>query len=64
MAATLFAQVITMVRQQQVSGAGLGHQMSWLAPDHLLVRYAAKSRLFEQQREVSGVTISYQQVTR
>ena len=39
-------------------------EMRWLAPDHLLVRYAAKSRLFEQQREVSGVTISYQQVTR
>jgi hypothetical protein len=39
-------------------------EISWLAPDHLLVRYAAKSRLFEQRREVSGVRISYQQVTR
>lgn len=39
-------------------------EMRWLAPDHLLVRYAAKSRLFEQQQEVSGVKISYQQVPR
>lgn len=38
--------------------------MRWLAPDHLLIRYAAKSRLFEQQEEVSGVKISYQQVAR
>lgn len=39
-------------------------EMRWLAPDHLLIRYAAKSRLFEQQEEVSGVKISYQQVPR
>jgi hypothetical protein len=39
-------------------------EISWLAPDHLLVRYAAKSRLFEQRSEVSGVKISYQQVAR
>lgn len=39
-------------------------EMRWLAPDHLLIRYAAKSRLFEQQGEVSGVKISYQQVAR
>ncbi len=39
-------------------------EVSWLAPNHLLVRYAAKSRLFEQEEEVSGVRVSYQQVTR
>jgi hypothetical protein len=39
-------------------------EMKWLAPDHLLIRFAAKSRLFEQDEEVSGVKISYQQVTR
>ncbi len=38
--------------------------MTWLAPKHLLIRYAAKSRLFEQQVEVAGVKISYQQVAR
>lgn len=36
--------------------------MRWLSPDHLLVRYAAKSRLFEQEEEVSGVWITYQAV--
>lgn len=39
-------------------------EMRWLAPDHLLIRYAAKSRLFEQDDEVSGVKISYQPVSR
>ncbi|GAA4009007.1 hypothetical protein GCM10022280_02270 [Sphingomonas swuensis] len=39
-------------------------EVKWLAPDHLLISYAAKSRLFEQDDEVSGVRISYQQVTR
>ncbi len=38
--------------------------MTWLAPDHLLIRYAAKSRLLQQQGEVSGVKISYKQVAR
>lgn len=36
----------------------------WLAPDQLLIRYAAKSRVFEQEHEVSGIRISYQQVNR
>ena len=39
-------------------------EISWLAPDHLLIHYAAKSRLFEQEDEVSGVKISYKQMTR
>ena len=39
-------------------------EVRWLAPDHLLVRYAAKSRLFKQERKVSGVRISYQKVHR
>lgn len=39
-------------------------ETKWLAPDHLLIRYATKSRLFEQKDEVSGVKISYQQVNR
>lgn len=49
-----------------VDGAGGGPwaEMRWLAPDHLLIRYAAKSRVFAQEDEVSGVKISYQQVTR
>ena len=38
--------------------------MRWLGPHRLLIRYAAKSRLFEQENEVSGVKISYQQVNR
>lgn len=39
-------------------------EMRWLAPDHLLIRYAAKSRIFEQDDEVSGVKVSYQRVGR
>lgn len=36
--------------------------MKWLSPDHLLVRFAAKSRLFEHDEDVSGVRITYQAV--
>jgi hypothetical protein len=39
-------------------------EIRWLAPGQLLIRYAAKSRLFEQEDEVSGIRISYQQVNR
>ena len=39
-------------------------EMRWLAPDHLLIRYAVKSRLFEQRAEVAGVKISYQELAR
>jgi hypothetical protein len=35
-------------------------ETKWLAPDHLLIRYAAKSRLFKQNDRVSGVRITYQ----
>lgn len=37
-------------------------EMRWLAPDHLLIRYAAGSRLFEQVDEVAGINVSYQKV--
>jgi hypothetical protein len=36
----------------------------WLAPDRLLVRYAANSRIFEQDGSVSGISVSYQAVSR
>ena len=36
--------------------------MKWLSSEHLLVRYAAKSRLFEHDEDVSGVRITYQAV--
>jgi hypothetical protein len=36
----------------------------WLAPDHLLIRYAAKSRIFKQAEESDGVRITYQAVAR
>jgi hypothetical protein len=36
--------------------------MKWLSRDHLLIRYAVKSRLFEQDDGVSGVRITYQAV--
>ena len=38
--------------------------MQWLSPDHLRVRYAKKSRLFQQTAAVSGVKISYEEASR
>lgn len=38
--------------------------MRWVAPDRLLIRYASKSRIFEQAAEVNGVEIDYQQIAR
>ncbi|MGC4094638.1 MAG: hypothetical protein QM756_43325 [Polyangiaceae bacterium] len=36
----------------------------WLAPNHLLVRHAAHSRIFRQEEEVSGVRVTYESVER
>lgn len=38
--------------------------MRWVAPDRLLIRYASKSRIFEQAAEVNGIVINYQQIAR
>jgi hypothetical protein len=37
-------------------------EIKWLASDRLLVRYADKSRIFEQDDTVAGVSISYETV--
>ena len=39
-------------------------EMKWLAADRLHIRYASKSRLFEQDESVAGVTVSYEIVGR
>jgi len=39
-------------------------EMKWLSRDRLLIRYAAKSRIFEQDDHVSGVDVIYQTVAR
>ncbi|WP_077145017.1 hypothetical protein [Sphingopyxis sp. KK2] len=39
-------------------------EMTWLAPDHLRIRYVPKSRLFKQEENVSDVKISYEPVAR
>lgn len=44
------------------SWEGSWAEASWLAPDHLLIRYAPKSRLFKRIDSVSGVKITYQMV--
>ena len=44
------------------SWEGSWAEAKWLAPDHLLIRYAAKSRLFMRSDNVSGVKITYQVV--
>ena len=38
--------------------------MRWLGNAHVLIRYAEGSRVFEQDDQVSGVTITYQPVKR
>lgn len=35
-------------------------EVEWLSSSRLLVRYAAKARVFEKRREVKGVTIGFQ----
>lgn len=37
-------------------------EIKWLASDRLLIRYADKSRIFEQDNAVAGVSISYETV--
>lgn len=36
----------------------------WIAPKHLLIYFAASSRIFEQNGQVSGVEVSYRPVLR
>lgn len=36
----------------------------WLSPRKLLIRYDAKARVFTQSASVSGVSVSYEKVTR
>ena len=38
--------------------------MKWLSSEHLLIRYAGRSRIFEQDNQVSGIRISYEPVGR
>jgi hypothetical protein len=47
-----------------VDGAWFGPwaEVTWTGPDRMQVRYADKSRIYTQESEVSGVTISYQRV--
>jgi len=37
-------------------------EMHWSAPDRLIIRYAEKSRIFEQKNKMSGIRITYQSV--
>jgi len=39
-------------------------EMTWAGPDHLHIRYATKSRIFERQGKVSGIRITYETVLR
>jgi hypothetical protein len=63
-AAISFGLMTTMELRAAGDWGGPWAEIKWLAKDHLLIRYAAKSRLFEQKDGVSGVRISYQQVDR
>lgn len=37
-------------------------EMKWLAADHLLIRYATKSRVFNRADHVDGIRLTYQAV--
>lgn len=37
--------------------------VQWISDDHMLVRFATKSRIYKQETSVSGVKISYQEIT-
>ncbi len=37
-------------------------KMTWVAPDHLVIRYASESRVFHQEARVDGVLITYEHV--
>ena len=39
-------------------------ELRWVSPQELLIRYDAKARLFAQNATVSGVTVTYEKVTR
>jgi len=36
----------------------------WIGPEHLLVKYEARARIFHQNEAISGVRISYQPVVK
>lgn len=38
-------------------------EVKWLAPNHILVRYAAKSRIFRQTEKIDGIVVSYEATT-
>jgi hypothetical protein len=37
-------------------------ELEWLGPQRLIIRYDAKARVFKQNKNVSGVSISYQKI--
>jgi len=39
-------------------------EVKWLAADHLLVKYAAKSRVFRRAEQIDGVRLTYEAVPR
>ena len=38
--------------------------LRWLSSNHLLIRYAVRSRIFKRDDQAAGVRISYQEVAR
>ncbi|WP_338467978.1 hypothetical protein RXV95_05325 [Novosphingobium sp. ZN18A2] len=46
------------------SWGGPWAEVEWTGPRQLVIRYAAKSRIFEKEHAVQGVEITYQPVTR
>ena len=46
------------------SWGGPWAEVSWLSPGHLLVKYDASARVFEQQENADGVRISFEKVVR
>jgi hypothetical protein len=49
---------------QAASWGGPWVELRWVSPQKLLIRYDAKARVFTQNATVSGVTVTYEKVTR
>lgn len=49
---------------QAASWGGPWTELRWTSARHLLVRYDARARVFKKEASVSGVNVSYEEVSR
>jgi hypothetical protein len=49
---------------EPASWGGPWADVTWRSPQHLVIRYDARSRVFERAGQISGVRVTYEKVTR